>query len=122
MIEPAARSSGPSAFVMGFFVFWMALAVAGFLLFYVNKNVAFKRRYFSWYLALAGVLFVCLVLGTGGAAGLWLVVPAIALITFMNIHLTRFCDACGRTIIGQMFSRPKFCPKCGAALNGAPTQ
>lgn len=39
------------------FVVWIAVGVAGFFLFFVSKNVAFKRRYFPWYVILAEFCF-----------------------------------------------------------------
>ena len=48
-----------------FFGAWILLGVAGFWLFYVNRNVEFKRRYFPWYAGAGGVLFV----GFGAATG-----------------------------------------------------
>ncbi|MAN80400.1 MAG: hypothetical protein CMF64_08405 [Magnetovibrio sp.] len=40
----------------------------------------------------------------------------LALITYLNIKTIRFCQACGRTVMPQMGSAPKFCAKCGAEL------
>ena len=41
----------------------------------------------------------------------------IVLITFLNVKLTRFCDACGETVQARRaFVPAKFCPKCGAPL------
>lgn len=98
------------------FGIWVLLGAAGSWLFYVNRNVRFKRKYFPWYASLAGTLFVAFVAVTGfPLPGVACMVPVVALITYMNIRGTQFCDACGRTVIQQsFFSRPKFCPKCGA--------
>jgi hypothetical protein len=102
-----------------FFVVWVALGIAGFFLFYVSKNVQFKKRYFPWYVILAGVLFISFGLGTGlPLEMLYFMVPVVALITFLNIRSTKFCDNCGRTIINQAwFSKVEYCAKCGAKLN-----
>jgi hypothetical protein len=103
-----------------FFGVWILLGIAGFWLFYVSRNVAFKRKYFPWYVGLAGVLFVSF----GAVMGLpflavAIMVPFVALITYMNLRATQFCGACGRTVIQQMpFSRSEFCSKCGAPLGG----
>jgi rRNA maturation endonuclease Nob1 len=44
-------------------------------------------------------------------------VPAIALITFLNLRKTKFCDACGRTLYPKSFFTPTpFCPHCGAQV------
>jgi hypothetical protein len=101
-----------------FFVFWIALGITGFLLFFVNKDVKFKRRYFRWYVILVGVIFIGFACGTDGSWGaLAFMGPAVALITYLNIRGTRFCDKCGRTIIDHMpFSRAEYCSRCGAQL------
>ena len=101
-----------------FFAFWALLAIAGFLLFYVSNNAAFKRRYFPWFAGSTGLLFV------GGAAAmgmpvvmLAIMLPFVALITYLNIRGTQFCEACGKTLLQQMpFSRAEFCSRCGAPL------
>ena len=103
-----------------FFVVWIALGVAGFFLFYVSRNVQFKKKYFPWYVILAGVLFVFYALGMGlPSEMLYFMVPVVVLITFLNIRSTKFCDNCGRTIFKQTwFTRVEYCAKCGAKLNG----
>ena len=104
--------------ILAVFILWILLGVAGFSLFYVSRNVAFKRKYFPWYVALVGALF----LGFAAAVGipvpvLAVMTPVVALIAYLNLRATQFCSSCGRTIIQQMFfSRPEFCSKCGALL------
>jgi hypothetical protein len=103
-----------------FFAVWILLGVSGFILFYVKRDAAFKHKYFPWYVCLAGALFLGFVAASGAPFTiLAFMAPFIALITFLNLRGTQFCDACGRTIIQQMpFSRPEFCSKCGASLRG----
>lgn len=97
---------------------WIALMVASFFLFYVNKNVRFKKKWFPRFVVLIGVLFIAFVVWMGAPlAVLFFMVPVIAL-TFLNIRMTSFFDNCGRTITNQMFfSKPEYCAKCGAKLN-----
>ncbi len=48
---------------------------------------------------------------------LFFVVPAAALIGFLNIRLTKFCDSCGATLVNPAwFRRMRFCPSCGAPM------
>lgn len=102
-----------------FFVVWITLGIAGFFLFYVSKNVQFKKKYFPWYAVLAGVLFISFVSVTGFPLQImFIMLPAVALITFLNIKSTKFCDNCGKTIINHMFfTKVEYCAKCGAKLN-----
>ena len=101
-----------------FFIFWIALGVAGSILFYFNKNVHFKKKYFRWYVILAGVLFTLFVgIGESWQVVLFFILPSVSLITFLNIKNTTFCDNCGRTIFNNAwFSKAEYCAKCGAKL------
>jgi hypothetical protein len=101
-----------------FIASWALLGVAGFFLFYVSNNAAFKRRYFPWFASLTGLLFVGIAAAMGiPVAMLAVLLPFVALITFLNIRGTQFCGVCGKTLLQQMpFSRAKFCSRCGAPL------
>jgi len=102
-----------------FIAFWTLLGVAGFLLFYVSNDAAFKRRYFPWFASLTGLLFVGIAAVMGIPLGmLAILLPFVGLITFLNIRGTQFCGACGKTLLQQMpFSRSKFCSRSGASLS-----
>ena len=85
-----------------FFVVWILLGISGSVLFYGRRDVAFKRKYFPWYVCLAGVLFLGFVAAMGVPLPLLaLMAPFVALITYMNLRGTHFCDACGRTRRGD---------------------
>jgi hypothetical protein len=101
-----------------FFIFWIALGIAGSILFYFNKNVQFKKKYFRWYVILAGVLFTLFAgMGAPWQVVLFFILPAVSLITFLNIRNTTFCDNCGRTVFNNTwFSKAEYCAKCGAKL------
>ncbi len=97
---------------------WGLLAVGGFFLFYVSKNAVFKRKYFQWFAGLTGLVFVAFATATGiPVAMLAILVPFVALLTYLHIRATQFCTACGRTLVQQIpFSRADFCSKCGSPL------
>src|SRR5438093_13298734 len=101
-IAPSASNSIPPWF-LAFFIGWIGLGIAGFFLFYVSKNAAFKRRFFPWYIIIVGLIFAAIPVASGQTAALFMVIPAVALISFMNIRLTKFCDACGRTVVSHAF-------------------
>jgi hypothetical protein len=111
-----------------FFVTWIVLGISGFIVFYLRRDVAVKRKWFPRYAILAGVLFVFF------SSTLWVlesrsyselgvfvvVVPMVVIITYMNIKFTRFCDKCGATVFDYYwFSPMKFCSKCGVELFSA---
>ena|SRR5215208_4959208 len=102
-----------------FFVVWAVLAVVGLFLFYVNKNAQFKRKYFPWYIILTGVLFCSFILVMGfPVLVMFIVVPVIAIISYLNIKSIKFCDNCGKTLVNQAWLiKPENCAKCGAKLN-----
>lgn len=99
---------------------WIVLTALGFFLFYRNKDVTFKRKYFPWFTAFVGILFLMfLVLMEFPREAFFLMVPAITIITFLNIRGTCFCSSCGSTVFsnGLGFSRTNYCPTCGASLD-----
>jgi hypothetical protein len=98
---------------------WILLGAAGVWPFYVSRHVAFKRKYFPWYVGLAGVLLLGVVAAAGySLADIATMVPSVALVCYLNLRATRFCDACGRTIIQQRSA--EFCSKCGARVADRP--
>jgi hypothetical protein len=101
-------------------VLWVALVAAGIYLFYVSKDVRFKRRYLPRYIVLIGALCIYSTVRAGFPLEMmYFIVPAVALVTFLNIRALKFCDSCGRTIVNRtVFTETEYCPKCGAKLNG----
>ncbi len=104
-----------------FFAVWIALGALGFYFFFLNKDAAFKRKYFPWFAVSASALFLVFMWLMGFPPQTFvLMVPAAVLITVLNIRGTRFCSSCGRTIFsqGMPWSRPDYCSSCGAKLDG----
>ena len=102
-----------------FFAFWVALGLASFLFFHFNRDAALKRRVFPFFVITVGLIFgaFLIYMTRGSSQVLFLAVPMIALITFLNIRCTRFCGSCDRTLYKQpVFTRPGFCPHCGAQV------
>ncbi len=111
-----------------FVLTWIALGIAGLILIYLRPDAAFKKKWFPRFVMLTGGLFVFFVAaisvaGTRSIAGLgvlFIVVPAVVLISYLNMKFTRFCDKCGATIFAQnWFSPIRFCSKCGAELDSS---
>jgi hypothetical protein len=88
-------------------------AAISWLLFF-NRNAALKRRLFPVLVVLGSLVFVFYTLDTGSPP---LFVAFIVPITLLNLWITRFCDACGATVISQkLWQRPRECTKCGRPL------
>ena len=115
----------PTQVVTACFAGWFVFALAGMLVFNFSKNGAFKRVWFSRWMITVAVSFWLLsapLIVQRGIALRSLAFVAfdalfIALIAYLNIRCTRFCDQCGATLYNQnWFQAMHFCPKCGAQL------
>ena len=100
---------------------WVAFCVSGFALFYSSRNLAFKRRFFPWYILVVSVLFLGFLAAMGtGVPLLAMMAPLVALTGYLNLRRTRFCGACGRTVVNlKSFATPEFCSSCGTSLKEA---
>lgn len=101
-----------------FFGTWVVLGIVSFVIFFVCKDARLKRRVWKPFVIGTGALFIGFVylMGFGGEA-LYIMVPAVILISFLNIRSTKFCDSCGKTNINQNFLvKPEFCSRCGDKL------
>ncbi|MGL0997137.1 hypothetical protein ACSTD2_22115, partial [Vibrio vulnificus] len=78
---------------------WAGVSLLGYVLFYANKNSQFKRKYYPAFSVVTGALFLFIVNLMGFFKHqFWIViVPIVALITFMNIRGAKFCDNCGKS-------------------------
>lgn len=111
-----------------FFATWAGLALGGIFLFYRGKDAAFKRRWWPRYVTLCGVILVAFMATLTSLAPkappawtmLAFAAPFVALIVYLNIRGTKFCDGCGAMLMAGslMFLRMNFCPRCGAPLGG----
>jgi len=112
-----------------FFGTWIVLGIGGTVVFFVRKDVAFKRKWWPWYVILAGGLFVLFataiaVLETRSLKALALLivmVPFVALTSYLNLRFIKFCDGCGATAYDMNWFAPmRFCPKCGTEFGAKP--
>lgn len=113
-----------------FFGTWIVLGIVSFVLFFVGKNTALKRRWWPRFILLVGVLFIVFstLLAVIGSKTWWslgvlfITVPAVTLISYLNLKMTKFCDKCGATLINSNWlSALRFCSKCGAELDTKPS-
>ncbi|HGS5077495.1 TPA: hypothetical protein ACMDVD_004357, partial [Vibrio parahaemolyticus] len=98
---------------------WAGVSLLGYVLFYANKNTQFKRKYYPAFSVVTGALFLFIVNLMGFFKHqFWIViVPIVALITFMNIRGAKFCDNCGKSNFTQSLKDKKIeCQKCGHTI------
>lgn len=100
-----------------FFVCWLLLGI-GSAIFLRSATYEIKKRWYPRFTIAAGVVFLGFIALSGAGPFLVIAVPAVTLITYLNIRSTRFCPKCGKTLYQQGWSRPNFCSKCGANLDG----
>jgi len=97
-----------------FFALMLAFAGAITWLLFLNRNASLKRRLLPVLLILGSLVFIFYSLDTGAPP---LFVALIVPIMLLNLWVTRFCDACGATVISQkLWQRPRKCTKCGQPL------
>lgn len=96
------------------------LGVASFVSLLGTADVAVKRKLMPRFAIGAGVLFLCFVYFI--TLQFWLIIfltPIVALIMYLNIKFTNFCDSCGRPVmpLQNLQIRAKFCGRCGKEIN-----
>ena len=113
------------AFVV-FGAVWLAMGIAFAIVIYGPANVRVKRQVWRYGVVVAGVLFAAFVWWQSRAVGPpWFFFLAIAGITWMNLKMGRFCDACG-AFQQRMFRAPwdsirpqPYCSRCGEKIPDA---
>ncbi|HEX8392442.1 MAG TPA: hypothetical protein VF665_08815 [Longimicrobium sp.] len=99
-----------------FIVIWLALGPLSWLYIRARPTAAEKRRAHRMVTVAAAVIFGGFVLFMLPEAA-FLMVPALSLITWLNLRNTLFCDQCGKMVTQHPFQRVGFCPRCGAPLS-----
>ena len=97
---------------------WFVISIGAAAFFRFNKNAELKRKAWAPLLVVASVVFVGIVWTLSRKLEvLFVVIPAVCLLTLANLRMTRFCDACGVTVRSPSPWRPAaYCPRCGAGL------
>jgi len=97
---------------------WILLGAGSAAFFLLNNNAALKRKILPPFAIGVNVLFLGFIVLMGFPLKALLVMgPVAAVIAVLNIRATKFCDACGKTLMNQNpFSPAKYCSRCGAEL------
>jgi hypothetical protein len=101
-----------------FMVFWIGLGVGSWILIARLPTPKAKKRWSDRLSIIAGIIFFAFLFTqfspTKGSFGLFIMGPAIALITWLNVRNTYFCDKCGkRSLDRNWFGDTYSCPHCG---------
>jgi len=101
-----------------FFGVWFVISFGSAAFFRLNKNASLKRKVWAPFLVVTSLVFIGVVWTiTKRVEVLYFLVPAVCLLTLVNLRMVRFCDSCGDTVRSQSpWRKPAFCPKCGAHL------
>jgi hypothetical protein len=97
---------------------WIIIGLIGGGFSHFNKNTTLKRRVMPTLIVFNSLIFIVFIwLADFSYPIIFLAIPVVALITFIVIRNTKFCDSCGTRNYGaNMLSPAKFCYKCGAPL------
>jgi hypothetical protein len=109
-----------SDLIPAFVIFWILLSVASFCFFHFHRGAKLKRRIWPILIIGTALLFVAFSFYFLGShlEMLVLVIPAVALVSFINLRKVRFCDSCGRTLYQQpIFRAASTCPCCGKPIS-----
>jgi hypothetical protein len=100
-----------------FMAVWVLL-LAAVSLFYWQGSLATKRRFHPYVVAAGALVFLGFVTVIMPSSTFVVIVPAVALVSFLNYKMTKFCDVCGVTVIQRPpWSEPPTCTKCGARVS-----
>jgi hypothetical protein len=99
-----------------FIIVWVILGLwAGYFL--LSNNAALKRKVWSRFVVVTGLLFVGFVVAMDFTNPMLIVVvPVVALISYRNLHAMRFCNPSATNMSLNPFVNPTVCYKCGGKL------
>jgi membrane-associated HD superfamily phosphohydrolase len=82
-----------------FFGIWVVLGTSSFVFFTFNNDAPLKRRLHRFFIILIGVLFVIFTTWMSGSTqALGFLIPAVFIITILNLMTTKLCNSCGSTL------------------------
>ena len=102
-----------------FFGIWFVISFGSAAFFRLSKNADLKRRVWVPFLVVTSVVFIGFVWSTiKQVQVLYWLVPAVCILTLINLRTVQFCNSCGVTVrTPSPWRKAAFCPKCGAHLD-----
>jgi hypothetical protein len=94
---------------------WIVLLVL-VSLFYLKGSLAAKRRFHPFVVGGAALLFLGFITLLMPASTFVVIVPIVALMSFLNYKITKFCESCGATTIRVPGTPAVACRKCGSQV------
>jgi hypothetical protein len=96
-----------------FLAVWIAL-LGAVSLFYWKGSLATKRRFHPYVVAGGALIFLGFVTVVMPPSTFVVIAPVVALVSFLNYKITKFCNGCGATVIQPPpWREPPTCTKCG---------
>lgn len=103
-----------------FFGTWIVLAI-GSIAFAKLASPELKRKMWPVLAIGVGLIFLVFVCLLTGARGFYFAIIPVALIMYLNVKAVKICPKCGTINRSPyIFPVPKYCVKCGTALNAEP--
>lgn len=102
-----------------FLAVWLALL--GFVtLFYLKASLAARRRWHPVVVIGGALIFLTFVTALLPASAFVVIVPVVALMSFLNYKMTKFCGSCSATVVQRPpWRQLSACPKCGGRIDAA---
>jgi len=95
------------------------ISAVGYWLFHKNRDAAFKRRWWPWFIIMGDLLVLGIVWRMHLPMPVYgIMIPSVLAVTMANLRNVKFCNACGRTILMKSTSSGQiaYCPYCGTRL------
>jgi hypothetical protein len=99
-----------------FMAVWVVL-LALVSLFYWKGSLATKRRFHPFVVIGAALIFLGFITLILPASTFVVIVPVVALTSFLNYKITKFCSSCGATTVRVPGAAAAPCRKCGGTVS-----
>lgn len=94
---------------------WIVLLIL-VSLFYWKGSLVAKRRFHPWVVGGSALVFLSFVTLLMPASTFVVIVPVVAVMSFFNYKITKFCESCGATSVRFPGTPATPCRKCGSQV------